>query len=66
MAGGVQIVDWTENRWLDDGSREEFFVQAEKTEKGWIFSERSTWETVWLAVPPTAMLIRQAEFLLCK
>lgn len=52
MASKSANVEWSEGR-----NHVLFFVKGEKTQGGWVFMERSTWEVVWY--PVAAALIQQ-------
>jgi hypothetical protein len=52
----TEQVEWKESR-----EGELFFIFAQKRDRIWHFSERSTWEVVWHKLPSNQRLVRQAR-----
>jgi hypothetical protein len=55
MENGNKFI-WSEMR-DEDGSKEIFYLLAEKSSNGWKFFERSSWELRWYAVTATEQLV---------
>jgi hypothetical protein len=49
-------VEWEETR---DG--ELFFIIADRTHGGWVFNERSTWESRWYPARASVELLQRAD-----
>jgi hypothetical protein len=47
--------------WIENRGGELYFIEAESTRTGWVFSERSTYEVTWYQVPPKNGWIKRVE-----
>lgn len=56
MKNQIKRVEWTENR-----SVEIYFIIAEKTDTGWQFFEKSSFDVLWYPLSSTPKLIEFAE-----
>ena len=56
-------VEWQETRCGDGGQTDVVYVLAEKDDTddtGWCFYERTSWDVVWIRVPPTLAKLARA------
>jgi hypothetical protein len=51
----------THAAWQENRGGELYFVEADRTAAGWVFSERSTYEARWFTVAPKSGWIERAE-----
>jgi hypothetical protein len=48
-------------KWQENRGGEPHFIEADRTAAGWVFSERSTYESRWFTVPPKTDWVERAR-----